>query len=72
MNTSNTTVADIRKVLEKAYPPYLAEKWDAVGLICGDPTAEYARWPSRWTAPKRWQNVPWKSVRTCWSSTIRC
>lgn len=40
MNSSQTTVADIRQILEVAYPPYLAEKWDAVGLICGDPQAE--------------------------------
>lgn len=40
MNSSQTTVADIRQILETAYPPYLAEKWDAVGLICGDPQAE--------------------------------
>jgi len=40
MNSSQTTVADIRQILETAYPPYLAEKWDAVGLICGDPEAE--------------------------------
>src|SRR5699024_4895015 len=34
------TVADIRRILDTAYPPYLAEKWDAVGLICGDPAAQ--------------------------------
>ncbi|MDY5840425.1 MAG: Nif3-like dinuclear metal center hexameric protein [Corynebacterium camporealensis] len=34
------TVGDIRRTLETAYPPHLAEKWDAVGLICGDPAAE--------------------------------
>lgn len=40
--TQNTqpTVADVRSVMEDAYPPYLAEKWDAVGLICGDPQQE--------------------------------
>lgn len=40
--TQNTqpTVADVRSVMEEAYPPYLAEKWDAVGLICGDPQQE--------------------------------
>ncbi len=32
-----TTVGDIRSILESAYPPSLAESWDAVGLICGDP-----------------------------------
>ncbi|MGJ4108590.1 Nif3-like dinuclear metal center hexameric protein [Corynebacterium macclintockiae] len=34
---ANTTVADVVAALEAAYPPYLAESWDAVGLICGDP-----------------------------------
>lgn len=38
-----TTVGDIRQVLETAYPPHLAEKWDAVGLICGDPQAEVTK-----------------------------
>ncbi|OAH31288.1 Nif3-like dinuclear metal center hexameric protein [Corynebacterium stationis] len=37
------TVADIRQILETAYPPYLAEKWDAVGLICGDPAAKVSK-----------------------------
>ena len=34
------TVADIRKAMDVAYPPYLAEEWDRVGLICGDPSAQ--------------------------------
>ncbi|WKD60707.1 Putative GTP cyclohydrolase 1 type 2 [Corynebacterium ciconiae DSM 44920] len=34
------TVADIRRIMDRAYPPYLAESWDKVGLICGDPAAE--------------------------------
>ncbi|MFC6316924.1 Nif3-like dinuclear metal center hexameric protein [Corynebacterium gerontici] len=33
------TVADVVEVLEAAYPPHLAESWDAVGLVCGDPEA---------------------------------
>ena len=32
-------LADVIKVLESAYPPELAEDWDAVGLVCGDPAA---------------------------------
>ncbi|APT85154.1 Nif3-like dinuclear metal center hexameric protein [Corynebacterium aquilae] len=35
-----TTVGDIRTILDQAYPPHLAESWDAVGLVCGDPAAE--------------------------------
>ena len=36
-DANQTTVADVVAALEAAYPPYLAESWDAVGLICGDP-----------------------------------
>ncbi|HKN98429.1 MAG TPA: Nif3-like dinuclear metal center hexameric protein [Pseudonocardiaceae bacterium] len=32
-----TTVAELIAALETAYPPELAEPWDAVGLVCGDP-----------------------------------
>ncbi|WIM67036.1 Nif3-like dinuclear metal center hexameric protein [Corynebacterium breve] len=38
-----TTVGDVINVLDAAYPPHLAESWDAVGLICGDPTDEVTR-----------------------------
>lgn len=31
------TVRELIGVLEAAYPPELAEEWDAVGLACGDP-----------------------------------
>ncbi|MGH3951057.1 MAG: Nif3-like dinuclear metal center hexameric protein [Pseudonocardiaceae bacterium] len=31
------TVGDITAALDAAYPPVLAEPWDAVGLVCGDP-----------------------------------
>lgn len=37
MAHTSTTVGEVRRVLEEAYPPHLAESWDAVGLICGDP-----------------------------------
>ncbi|MBW0118597.1 Nif3-like dinuclear metal center hexameric protein [Pseudonocardia abyssalis] len=33
-----TTVADVVSALEAAYPPRLAADWDAVGLVCGDPS----------------------------------
>lgn len=35
-----TTVGEIRRVIHEAYPPQLAEPWDAVGLVCGDPGDE--------------------------------
>jgi len=34
-----TTLADVVRALEQAYPPELAESWDAVGLVCGDPAS---------------------------------
>ena len=34
-----TTVADLVAAMEQAYPPHLAEDWDKVGLVCGDPRA---------------------------------
>jgi dinuclear metal center YbgI/SA1388 family protein len=30
-------LSDIIDVLEAAYPPGLAQEWDSVGLVCGDP-----------------------------------
>jgi len=30
-------VGDVIDVLDAAYPPQLAQSWDAVGLVCGDP-----------------------------------
>jgi dinuclear metal center YbgI/SA1388 family protein len=30
-------LADVIDVLDAAYPPPLAQDWDAVGLVCGDP-----------------------------------
>ncbi|WP_342318149.1 Nif3-like dinuclear metal center hexameric protein [Corynebacterium mayonis] len=39
MTDSPVTVADVVDALEAAYPPALAESWDRVGLICGDPGA---------------------------------
>ena len=37
------TVADVRAAMDAAYPPALAESWDKVGLICGDPHDEVRR-----------------------------
>lgn len=31
------TVGEVIAVLEAAYPPELAQDWDAIGLVCGDP-----------------------------------
>jgi dinuclear metal center YbgI/SA1388 family protein len=35
-------LADVIDVLEAAYPPRLAQSWDSVGLVCGDPSEEIA------------------------------
>jgi dinuclear metal center YbgI/SA1388 family protein len=37
-----TRLADVIAALEAAYPPALAQDWDAVGLVCGDPADEVA------------------------------
>jgi dinuclear metal center YbgI/SA1388 family protein len=31
-------LADVIAVLDEAYPPRLAQGWDSVGLVCGDPS----------------------------------
>ncbi|MCI0687071.1 MAG: Nif3-like dinuclear metal center hexameric protein [Sporichthyaceae bacterium] len=33
------TVAEIVECLDELYPPSWAEPWDAIGLVCGDPSA---------------------------------
>ncbi len=38
-----TTVGQLVSLLEDRYPPALAEDWDAVGLVCGDPNASVSR-----------------------------
>ncbi|WP_235900663.1 Nif3-like dinuclear metal center hexameric protein [Lolliginicoccus suaedae] len=43
MSASPATIADAIAVLESAYPPRLAESWDSVGLVCGDPAAPMRR-----------------------------
>ncbi len=37
------TVAEIASWVEHEYPPALAESWDAVGLVCGQPEAPVSR-----------------------------
>ena len=36
-------IQDVVESLEAAYPPELAESWDAVGLVCGDPQSVVQR-----------------------------
>lgn len=36
-------LADVTAALDLLYPPALAESWDAVGLVCGDPEAPVGR-----------------------------
>ena len=40
---TDTTVQTVVDALEAAYPPALAESWDQVGLICGDPEAQVSK-----------------------------
>lgn len=37
------TLAELVATLETAYPPRLAEPWDSVGLVCGDPAEPVRR-----------------------------
>ncbi|NQE86867.1 Nif3-like dinuclear metal center hexameric protein [Nocardia terpenica] len=37
MTQAEVSLAELIAVLEAAYPPRLAESWDSVGLVCGDP-----------------------------------
>jgi dinuclear metal center YbgI/SA1388 family protein len=39
----NTTLADLIGIMDAAYPPALAEDWDSVGLVCGDPAESVNR-----------------------------
>lgn len=36
-------LAEVITVLQEWFPPSWAESWDAVGLVCGDPTEDVAR-----------------------------
>ncbi|MCW4355346.1 Nif3-like dinuclear metal center hexameric protein [Hoyosella sp. YIM 151337] len=40
---TRATVGDITRCLDLAYPPELAESWDSVGLVCGDPNERAAK-----------------------------
>jgi dinuclear metal center YbgI/SA1388 family protein len=39
-SNSSVSVADVVEAVSHLYPPHLAESWDSVGLVCGDPDAE--------------------------------
>lgn len=39
----SVTLGDVVAALEALYPPALAEPWDAVGLVCGDPATPVSR-----------------------------
>ena len=38
-----TSVGSVADLLDRVYPPRLAEAWDSVGLVCGDRTEAVAR-----------------------------
>lgn len=42
-SVAHTTVGDVHTAMDMAYPPHLAESWDAVGLVCGDPQAKVSK-----------------------------
>ncbi|WP_216895007.1 Nif3-like dinuclear metal center hexameric protein [Nocardia alni] len=40
---ARVTLGELIAVLDAAYPPSLAESWDSVGLVCGDPGEAVSR-----------------------------
>ncbi|WP_448061052.1 Nif3-like dinuclear metal center hexameric protein [Cellulomonas hominis] len=40
---ADVTLADVVRLLDRAYPPSTAESWDAVGLVTGDPAQPVRR-----------------------------
>ncbi|MEV0948368.1 Nif3-like dinuclear metal center hexameric protein [Rhodococcus sp. NPDC049939] len=40
---SSVRLADVVAALDTAYPPAIAESWDSVGLVCGDPQDEVTK-----------------------------
>src|SRR5699024_5310602 len=43
MEHGAVSVGRIVEAIEAAYPPALAESWDSVGLVCGDPDVPVTR-----------------------------
>ena len=43
MTTGRPTLAEVTAILDQAYPPALAESWDRVGLVAGEPDADLRR-----------------------------
>ncbi len=43
MTDSTVALGELIAVLDDAYPPRLAESWDSVGLVCGDPQGPVSR-----------------------------
>ncbi|MFJ1461249.1 Nif3-like dinuclear metal center hexameric protein [Nocardia sp. N2S4-5] len=41
--TGAVALSELIAVLDAAYPPRLAESWDSVGLVCGDPAESVSR-----------------------------
>ena len=63
-------LADVIDVLDEAYPPRLAQSWDSVGLVCGDPgdTLSSVTSPS---TPRRRSSTRCPTAACCWP-IIRC
>jgi dinuclear metal center YbgI/SA1388 family protein len=43
MRATGVALGELIAVLDAAYPPRLAESWDSVGLVCGDPGERVSR-----------------------------
>ena len=66
------SVADVAAVMDQLYDPALAEPWDAIGLVCGDPEAEVERvmfGTDRYILPA---NTPASSAGLANQETLQC
>ena len=63
---------EVLAALDARYDPALAESWDAVGLVCGDPDEPVRRVCSPSTRPPPSSTTCSRPARSCWSPTTRC
>ncbi len=64
-------LADIIEVLDAAYPPRLAQDWDSVGLVCGDPSETVEIGDGRRRRHRRRRRRGARAAACC-SRIIRC
>jgi putative NIF3 family GTP cyclohydrolase 1 type 2 len=66
------TLGEVVSALEARYDPALAEDWDAVGLVCGDPDEPVQRVLFAVDPVAAVVDEVVGPARSCWSPTTRC